>query len=210
MDDWDADDFEPPPPVIAKEPEKTFWDDEDKEEEVKEEQKPAAHPKPKKEKKKEVKVEDEVLADPVAEKLRQQRLVEESDFKATKELFGGTKAVARVLDEFIPKTESEFAEYGELVAAKATLYSKSFHYNNLLKVILKKCTASLSAADAKEINAAMTIITNEKIKAEKEAAVGKKKASKKQPTLKVDKEEDVDDFRGKGGGGYGDDDYDFM
>lgn len=47
------------------------------------------------------------------------RLVEESDFKATKELFGGDKE-ERSLEGFIPKTEAEYLEYATLVAEKVT------------------------------------------------------------------------------------------
>lgn len=218
-DDWDADDFEPPPPVVPKEPEKSQWDDEDKEEEpVKESWEDAGaeksdKPKPKTDKKKkldkkaEEAVASEVLSDPVAEKLRQQRLVEESDFKATKELFGGKKEGEKTLDDFIPKSEAEFEEFAELVAGKVTPFVKSFHYLPLLKAFMRKATASLTSKDAKELSATMSAISNEKLKLEKEATAGKKKGGKKQQ-LKVDKEED-DDFRGGGGGG-ADDEYDFM
>lgn len=51
-------------------------------------------------------------------------LVEESDFKATKELFGGKKG-EKSLDDFIPKTEAEFEEFAEIAAAKMAPYSVS-------------------------------------------------------------------------------------
>jgi hypothetical protein len=46
------------------------------------------------------------------------RLVEESDFRATKELFGGDNKEERSLEGFIPKTEADYLEYATLVADK--------------------------------------------------------------------------------------------
>ncbi|CAI5513950.1 unnamed protein product [Closterium sp. Naga37s-1] len=188
-DDWDADDFEPPPVVVAKEPVKSSWEDEEEEEAPASTTTASAKPKGEKKKKKaedkgkgkekeegEEVVDDGVLADPVAEKLRQQRLVEESDFKATKELFGGKKKEAeRSLDDFLPKSEADFNEFADLIAARITPHSKSFHYVSLIKNILRKVEAPLVGKDAKEISAAAAVIANEKLKAEKEAEKGKKK-----------------------------------
>ncbi|KAG0591138.1 hypothetical protein KC19_1G152800 [Ceratodon purpureus] len=123
-DDWDADDFTPVLPILAKdEPKlKSQWDDEDLEEEPKEEEKPkpvAVKPKVEKKKEKVKKVEDDApLSDPLAEKLRQQRLVEEADYQHTSELFGGKQRGGRSLEGFIPKSEDDFLEYAELLAQK--------------------------------------------------------------------------------------------
>ena len=45
----------------------------------------------------------------------------------------------------------------------------------LLKNVMRLSMTSLKAADAKEIASSVTAIANEKLKAEKEAAAGKKK-----------------------------------
>lgn len=55
------------------------------------------------------------------------------------------------------------------------LFQKSYHYQALLKAFFRKATAGLSASDTKEVNAAMGVIANEKLKVEREAAAGKKK-----------------------------------
>ena len=47
--------------------------------------------------------------------------MEESDYQATTELFGQSSTV-QSLDDFIPKSESDFLEYAELVAQKIRLY----------------------------------------------------------------------------------------
>jgi hypothetical protein len=45
------------------------------------------------------------------------RLVEEADFRSTAELFG-KKDDEKSLDSFIPKSESDFLEYAELISNK--------------------------------------------------------------------------------------------
>eukprot|EP01018_Ginkgo_biloba_P013978 Gb_31801 [translate_table: standard] len=203
-DDWESEDFVPIPPVIAKEQPKGTWDDEDaSEEEVKEswedEDKAAPAPIPvlKPEKKqaaseskpKNAKVQDEKLADPVAEKLRQQRLVEEADYQSTTELFGKSSD-AKSIDNFIPKSEDDFLEYAELIAHKLRPFEKSFHYMTLLKAVMRHAMTAMKAADAKEVASSVTVIANEKIKAEKEANAGKKKSAPKKKQLHVDKPDD--------------------
>ncbi|KAG0591137.1 hypothetical protein M758_1G149800 [Ceratodon purpureus] len=212
-DDWDADDFTPVLPILAKdEPKlKSQWDDEDLEEEPKEEEKPkpvAVKPKVEKKKEKVKKVEDDApLSDPLAEKLRQQRLVEEADYQHTSELFGGKQRGGRSLEGFIPKSEDDFLEYAELLAQKLRPFEKSFHYKTLLKALMRHSVASLNASDAKEVSSSMTVIANEKLKAEKDATAGKKKTGAKKKQLIVDKPDDD----GLGGVSYDAvDDYDFM
>jgi translation initiation factor 3 subunit J len=217
MDDWESEDFVPLPPVLGREEPKGQWDDEDLPEEgVKqnwedeEKPKPAAAPKPKAEKKKEkVKpAHDEPLAVPLAEKLRQQRLVEEADYQHTTELFGGQKSSGgRTLEDFIPKSEDDFLEYAELLSQKIRPFEKSFHYMTLLRALMRHSVVSLKASDAKEVASSMTVIANEKLKAEKDAAAGKKKTGPKKKQLLVDKPDDD----GYSPGTYdGVDDYDFM
>lgn len=49
------------------------------------------------------------------------RLVEEADYKATAELFG-TKGEEKNLDVFIPKSESDFLEYAEMISHRLRPY----------------------------------------------------------------------------------------
>ncbi|KAF7820311.1 eukaryotic translation initiation factor 3 subunit J-like [Senna tora] len=196
------------PPLNLKEQPKSKWDDEDVDEnDVKEswedddEPAPAPAVKPSEkapkaksekatEKKgKKVEPQKEEPLDPVAEKLRQQRLVEEADYKSTKELFGGRRDEKNI-DTFIPKTESDFLEYAELIAHKIRPFEKSYHYMALLKAVMRLSMASLKGADAKDIASSITAIANEKIKAEKEANAGKKKIGAKKKQLHVDKPDD--------------------
>ncbi|GFP97377.1 eukaryotic translation initiation factor 3 subunit j [Phtheirospermum japonicum] len=193
MEDWED---EPVPNLLKKDNKlKSNWDDEDLDDnDVKdsweEEDEPAPAPKtepaptekaPKKtaakpvEKKvKNVETVKEAPLDPIEEKLRQQRLVEEADYKSTAELFGKT-GDEKTLDNFIPKSESDFTEYAELVAHKLRPYEKSYHYIGLLKSVMRLSMVSLKGSDAKDVASSVTAIANEKIKVEKEANAGKKK-----------------------------------
>ncbi|KAK4421257.1 Eukaryotic translation initiation factor 3 subunit J [Sesamum alatum] len=223
MEDWED---EPIPDLTKKEILKSKWDDEDVEDnDVKDswedDDEPAPAPKaepappPEKASKKtavksvekkgkSVEAAKEAPLDPIAEKLRQQRLVEEADYKSTAELFA-KKGDEKSLDNFIPKTENDFIEYAELVANRLRPHEKSYHYIGLLKAVMRLSLTSLKGADAKEVASSVTAIANEKIKAEKEANAGKKKGGKKKQ-LHVGKQEDdvvadtFDDY----------DDYDFM
>ncbi|KAL3624938.1 hypothetical protein CASFOL_031606 [Castilleja foliolosa] len=68
----------------------------------------------------------EAPLDPVEEKLHQQRLVGEADYKSTAELFG-KMGDEKTLDNFIPKSEGDFTEYAELVAHKLRSYELSLY-----------------------------------------------------------------------------------
>ncbi|XP_009344143.2 eukaryotic translation initiation factor 3 subunit J-like isoform X2 [Pyrus x bretschneideri] len=227
MEDWED---EKAPTLLSKDQPVHKWDDEDVDENditeswedldepaplepatrpvsEKAPKKPAIKPAEKatEKKGKTVQIEREEPLDPVAEKLRQQRLVEEADYKSTKELFssGGNY---KTLDNFIPKSESDFLEYAELISHKLRPFEKSFHYIGLLKAVMRLSMTSLKGADAKEVASSITAIANEKIKAEKEANAGKKKTGAKKKQLLVDKPNDdiaVDDYDPL-------DDYDFM
>ncbi|XP_073279942.1 uncharacterized protein [Primulina huaijiensis] len=203
MEDWDH--F----PDLKKEQSKHNWNDEDLEDdgvkdswEDEDEPAPApkAEPSPEKVPKKPtsklgekkgttVETAMEEPLDPIEKKLRQQRLVEEADYKSTAELFA-KKGDEKMLDNFIPKTESDFAEYAELISYKLRPYEKSYHYIGLLKAIMRLSLTSLRGADAKEVASSVTAVANEKIKAEKEASGGKKKVGKKKQLQHVGKPDD--------------------
>ncbi|XWS38985.1 hypothetical protein CRYUN_Cryun18bG0011000 [Craigia yunnanensis] len=129
------------PPLLTKEQPKSKWDDEDVDDtDIKESwededeppQQPVAKaPEEKAPKKtaskatekngKTIEVAKQEPLDPVAEKLHQQRLVEEADYMSTTELFA-KKGDDKTLDNFIPKSESDFMEYAELISLKLIPY----------------------------------------------------------------------------------------
>ncbi|KAB5516753.1 hypothetical protein DKX38_027401 [Salix brachista] len=89
-----------------------------------------------------VEVVKEEKLESLAEKLHQQRLVEEADFRSTTELFA-KKGDEKSLDSFIPKSESDFLEYAELISHKL----RSFE----IKAIMRLSMTAMKAADAKEV-----------------------------------------------------------
>ncbi|KAI4320265.1 hypothetical protein MLD38_033764 [Melastoma candidum] len=188
MGDWEDETL---PPLLLKEEPRNQWDDEDTDEDgVKEswedDDEPAPTPAPKPlavkapkkaaaeaaDEGKSVHVEKEEPLDPVAEKLRQQRLVEEADYKLTAKLFAKKGLVMK--------------------CCRANLVDgclqKSFHYIGLLKAVMRLSMTSLKASDAKELSSSVNAIANEKLKSEKEET--KKKAGPKKKQLHMDKPDD--------------------
>ncbi|XP_071502934.1 eukaryotic translation initiation factor 3 subunit J-like [Diadema antillarum] len=114
----------------------------------------------------------------MAERLRQQKLVEEADFELAKEAFGVTDAAKVSLDSMNPTTEEEFAEFGKLLKEKLGKLESSEHYVSLLEDVFQSCCISLEAEQVKKLGSSLTAIGNEKTKAQK-ALKGKKAKSKK-------------------------------
>ncbi|KAK8661791.1 hypothetical protein V6N13_091385 [Hibiscus sabdariffa] len=115
-------------------------------------------------------------------------LVEEVDYKSTTELFA-KKGDDKTLDNFIPKSESDFLEFAELISHKLHPHEKSYHYIALLRAVIRLSVTSLKAAGTKDIASSITTIANEKLKAEKEAT-SKTKTCGKKKQLHVDKPDD--------------------
>jgi translation initiation factor 3 subunit J len=162
---------------------------------------------------------DETLADPVAEKLRRQKLVEEADLEAAKELFG-TDGEEIDLGTYAPKSEKEFAKFGTLVATKyLTPFKTSAFYKEAIKSFVKSATKTMSAAEVKEVEAAIVAIRNDKVKSEKADAAAAAKAAAPVATGKKKKflnqggkggDSGLEDYKYDTKGGNYDDDYDFM
>ncbi|OIT40232.1 PREDICTED: eukaryotic translation initiation factor 3 subunit J-like [Nicotiana attenuata] len=224
MEDWEDEQI---PDLLKKDQPRSKWDDEDAEDndikeswEDEDETTPAPKPEPpvekvsnkpaaksREEKGKEVLVDrEEVPLDPVAEKLRQQRLVEEADYRSTTELFAKKGGDDKTLDSVIPKSESDFAEYAELISHKLRPYEKSYHYIGLLKDVMRLSMTALNGQDTNEVSKCVNAISNEKIKEEKEANTNKKKIGAKKKQLQVGRADD--DAVINAYDGY--DDYDFM
>ena len=176
--DWDDEEFEPSAVVQEKAQE---WDDEEEEEE--EEALVVAKPNTKKPttKKAEVKAAyvDETLADPIAEKLRQQKLVEEADLKAAIELFGSEEDFKDFnLETFEPKNAKDFEKLAT-ASVKKHFYThrNSPNYKVAVKTFIKVALSEFPGADVKEIESHVAALRNEKIKKEKEMQQKSKKAT---------------------------------
>ena len=192
------------------------FDDEEEEEPVKQ-----APSKPKPAKKEVQAYVDETLADPVAEKLRRQKLVEEADLISAKELFG-TDGEAIDLTTYAPKSEKEFAKYGNLVATKyMTVVKDSAFYKETVKAFIKNAVRNSSAAEIKEIEASIVAIRNDKVKKEKADAALNMKAEQAEKAKAGKGKKKFLNMKGVKGANSGlddykydsytpDDDYDFM
>ncbi|KAF9602529.1 hypothetical protein IFM89_029828 [Coptis chinensis] len=176
-DDWEDG---PIPPVMEKELPKYAYNDEDVEDNE-EKSTLVGAPAPKQNTRKSVEKKG-TNENPLAEKLRQQRLVEEADYKLTTELFGNTDD-EKSLDNFIPKSESDFSEYAQLISHKVLPFEKSSHYVELVKDVMRLLLTPMKAEDAKEVASSITEIVKEKLKAKEEANAGINKTAAKKPEL---------------------------
>lgn len=193
-EDWENDDFTPQLPAAA--PQTAVADDdleaskfagEDEEEEKpqynvpKPQQQKVGKKKTYEEKDKASRIEDEPLDDPIAEKLRRQRLVEEADLQSAKELFGSARgATALALDTFEPKSLKDHEELARQVTQQYLLpHSKNQHYKTLLKALIKAACGPVALPEVKDLETCIAGIKSDKIKEEKAAKEAKKVAGKK-------------------------------
>lgn len=152
---------------------------------------------------------DTPLDDPAAEKARRQRLVEEADLAAARELFG----TALDLDGAKPPKGSAACEaWGRTVAGKyLTPHADRPHYQAMLRALLKAALEPLDLPAVKEVEASVAGVRSDKLKAEAAAkAAARAGSGGKKKTLNV----------GRSGGAAGlddfvyddplDDDVDFM
>ena len=104
---------------------------------------------------------DETLDDPVAEKARRQKLVEQADLEAAKELFG-TDGAEVDLATYNPKSEKEFTKFGRLVATKfLTPVNQSAFYKEAVKSFNAFAVKHMTAAEVKEVEATLVAIRKE-------------------------------------------------
>jgi translation initiation factor 3 subunit J len=167
-----------PAPAAAAAQDKFAGEDEGEEEpehDVPKPQEPKKATKPKYEDKGAV-PDDTPLDDPVAEKLRKQRLIEDADLRNAQELFG----IGGGLEKQKLKTMKEHDTYGKAVAAQfLRQHEGSAHYKALLKGLLKTALENVPAQETKDIETALAGLRADKVKAEAAAAAAAKKAGKK-------------------------------
>jgi len=159
--------------------------------------------------------------DPVVDKMREQRLVEEADFQNVEDMFGVSKE--KKIDDVItdpnpkprepdlleakPKTEAEFENLAAEIAKKLSKHETSFHYPYFVRSLTKHlCISFNKVEDVKEIITALNVVANDKLKSEKPKPKQPKKAAGPTSGKKVYKDAFDDDFDTKGKSL--DDDYD--
>lgn len=153
-------------------------------------------------------VDDTPLDDPLAEKMRKQRLVEAADLKVAQDLFGSDTS----LDKMRPKTLREFETFGRTVALQYLKpHEQASHYKGLLKALLKSALENLPLQETKDLETTIAGVRSDKIKADAAEKAAAKKAGKKK-TLNVGSKggsAGLDDYKYDNAAN-GDDDYDFM
>eukprot|EP00123_Amoebidium_parasiticum_P019387 comp24891_c0_seq1/m.46909 comp24891_c0_seq1/g.46909 ORF comp24891_c0_seq1/g.46909 comp24891_c0_seq1/m.46909 type:complete len:251 (-) comp24891_c0_seq1:437-1189(-) len=207
---WEDDDFEPVIPSKVKqigfedededEDVRESWDvDSDEERKKKEEAKKAEAAKPKpaaaaekkgkklkqilKEKEKQEAPAPEVELDPISEKLRRQKLVEDADFEVAKATFGGAAPQEAQPEELIdvmgmePKTRADFSLMSQVIGASLSDYDRSGHFLYMIEQILKDVCGPLNSEDTKKLATVMTVIQHDKAKATKGTKGPVKKAA---------------------------------
>lgn len=182
------------------------WDDEP-EEEKKEEDKPAEAPKteksaaPKKSKKamkamlkekeekerleREARIEAEMNKTPedkLADRLRAQKLVEDSDFAVAQDMFADRRAVDPnlvTIDNMEPKTKDDFNKLVDMLKKKMATLEASPHYSHLVESLLQNAMIPLNAETLRKMATSCNVLANEKQKLEKAKKGGKKASGKK-------------------------------
>nr|XP_026496471.1 eukaryotic translation initiation factor 3 subunit J [Vanessa tameamea] len=211
---WDADNFEPKLPTTLtsnkwegedeEETVKESWEDE--EEEKKDEEKKEVAPPPSKPKKKILdkiaekerlerekaerlvsEKDDELTPEQkLAEKLRQQKLQEESDLRLALETFGVTEGSSGKLDNFHPTNKDEFTEFGDLLCKKINFYKAKDEFPAFVDDLVKNIVVQMPSADIKRIKMTVDNLYIEKQKAEKNEKSKKPNKGKGKAKLKVE------------------------
>lgn len=143
---------------------------------------------------------------------------EETERAAARELaaLGGV-----AMEDFEAKSDAEFEKLAKLMNAKLAPAEGKKGHMVCLKALLRLATTNMDTDQCKELASFVTVLSNDKIKADREKDQKKKGATKKKGKIAIasNKGTDFDDIgldnsgggRGwSGGGGGHEDDYDFM
>ncbi|XP_075166556.1 eukaryotic translation initiation factor 3 subunit j [Haematobia irritans] len=141
----------------------------------------------------------------IAEKLRLQKIQEESDLRSALETFG-VQDVGTGLDSFNPQTQAEFKEFGAALSWKLSQFKESPHYPHFIEDLVRSICATLPLAEVKKVKMAVEALHSEKVKMEKQSA---KKSSGKGKGITIKAENDDIEVYNKYGDDYNDYD-DFM
>ncbi|CAK1584861.1 unnamed protein product [Parnassius mnemosyne] len=213
---WDAENFEPKLPTTLTSSNKWEGEDEeevvkesweDEEEEKKDEEKKELPPPPAKPKKKILdkiaekerlerekaerlaaeKAEEALTPEQrLAEKLRQQKLQEESDLRLALETFGVSETGGGRLDSFHPTNKEEFTEFAELLCKKINIYKSKEEFPGFVDELVKTIVVQMTSADIKRIKMTVDNLYIEKQKAEKNDKAKKANKGKGKAKLKVE------------------------
>jgi len=136
------------------------------------------------------------------EKLKQQRLQEESDLQNAKELFGETMSSidTAVFNSIALETREDYNSFRRAIVDKIKNSENKSHHAMFVEDLCRELCTNMDGDDIKKIGATLSALYNEKLKASKPAKGKKKKGS----SLKKDKEGDYEVVYGYQDGLYDD------
>jgi len=184
---------------------KDAWDKSDSEEEKPISRKEPAPIKSKSKKKLDEKktIRTEAMTDEekIAEKLRQQKIEENSKLELAKNLVGIKE---NKIDGLVPVTKEDFEQFGKAISEKIQMFSTSEHYSDLIENITKEICVDLNTASLKKVKLNIESLHSAKLKEEKALKSGKKSVKGKSVKMDLDKDlyggsigdgfDDMDDF----------------
>lgn len=132
------------------------------------------------------KVEELTPEQKLAEKLRAQKLQEESDLRLAMETFGVTEANIGKIDGFQPTTKAEFTEFADLLTKKICLYKAREEFPTFIDEFIRNIVVQLPSADIKRIKMSVDNLYIEKQKSEKMDKSKKPTKGKGKAKLKVE------------------------
>ncbi|KAH8400666.1 hypothetical protein KR009_000218, partial [Drosophila setifemur] len=129
----------------------------------------------------------------LAEKLRLQKIQEDSDLKHALDAFGVT-STGGGLDAFNPESPEEFKEFGSALSWKCGQYKESTNFPQFIEDLVRGLCVHLSAADIKKVKMSVEVLHSEKLKMEKANAKKPAGKGKGKVTLRTD-HDDIDGYQ---------------
>jgi len=134
------------------------------------------------------------------------------EFKADAPPVQTTDRAARLpsSDGFVPKTDADFETLAKMMYQQLAPYEGKKGFTTALKSLLRSASSNMSTDDCKELSSFVSVLSNDKIKADREKdQKGKKKKVKGKLNIAAGKDVDADGGGGGGGRGFHDDNDDF-
>jgi len=132
----------------------------------------------------------------LAEKLRAQKLAEDSDFELTNEMFASKPVDPNeiTLDNFKPTTKEDFRKMADMMTTKLANLESSPHYFFLLDTVMSKAMLTLIPEDLRKLSTSLNVLANEKTKQEKAKKGKKSSKAKLAGATKAATRHEVEDF----------------
>ncbi|ORX71479.1 translation initiation factor eIF3 subunit [Linderina pennispora] len=137
--------------------------------------------------------------DIVSRKLQARRAQVASDLQNTEDLFAGLTVkdtqVADVLNTINPKTQAEFDEFRKALVERIQKTQSQRLYVSFLEGLIRELALPLKDVEVRKFSSVLTTLANEKQRAARDAAKGKKKGGKKAVVTAPPKEQlDMNDY----------------